>query len=211
MPNTASAILLIVVFLMPGFIYNRFLAFAYPDAEASETRAVLTAITFSFFNYAVLSPLLILFWKKTLYQNLGFLAGASFFVLFLSPILMAWLVVRAVESSWARSWRRALGLMHPMPKAWDYFFHLGRPCWVVAILKNGRTFAGYYGGNSFASSFPAEEDLYLEALCTLTPEGRIVGVAQGSVGGIIRTESVDTLEFFESDPRSGSTSEDRHG
>lgn len=200
MPTTITAILVIVAFLMPGFIANRFLAFAYPSTEPSDTRAILTAITFSCLNYAILSPLLTVFWMKAWYENLGFLAGFTFFALFLAPILIAWLFIRVVESDWGRRRRRSLGLMHPMPKAWDYFFHLGKPCWIVATLKNGRIFAGYYGGDSFASSFPADEDLYLEKLCNLTPEGRIVDVHPQSAGGIIRMDAIDTLEFFDSDP-----------
>lgn len=200
MPTTISAILVIVAFLMPGFIANRFLASAYPSAEPSETRAILTAITFSCLNYAVLSWLLILFWTKAWYENLGFLAGFTFFILFLAPVFIAWLFIKFVQSDWGRKWRLSLGLMHPMPKAWDYFFHLRKPCWVVATLKNGRIFAGYYGGNSFASSFPAEEDLYLEKLCNLTPEGRILDLHPESAGGIIRMDAIDALEFFDSHP-----------
>jgi hypothetical protein len=209
MPTTIGAILVIAAFLMPGFIANRFLAFVYPSTEPGETRAILTAITFSCLNYAVLSWFLIVFWVKAWYDNLAALAGFAFFVLFLAPLLITWMFTRIVASEWGRSWRHKLGLMHPMPKAWDYFFHLGRPCWIVATLKNGRTFAGYYGGKSFASSFPAEEDLYLEVLCNLSPQGKIVNVAPSSAGGIIKMDVIDTLEFFDSDPTISSLEEKR--
>jgi len=200
MPTSVTAIVVIVAFLMPGFISNRFLAFAYPNAEPSDTRIILSAVAFSCLNYALLSWLLILFWLNRWYENFGRLAALAFFVLFVAPVLLAWLFVEIVESGWGRAWRNKLGLAHPLPKAWDYFFSRGRPCWVVATLKTGRTIAGYYGNNSFASSFPAEEDLYLEKLCTLTPEGLIVDIHPQSAGGIIKFDVIETLEFFDGEP-----------
>jgi hypothetical protein len=198
MPTTISAILVIVVFLMPGFIASRVFSFVYPGSATGESRTVLTAITFSCFNHAILSWLLVLAWKEMWYENLAFLAIFSVFDLFVLPVIIALLFVKMNETGWGRRVRDRFGLLHPIPKAWDYFFSRRIPCWIVATLKDGRIFAGLYGEQSFASSFPAEEDLYLEKLCSLSPEGKIVEVAQYSLGGIIRIENVATLEFFES-------------
>ncbi len=57
--------------------------------------------------------------------------------------------------------------------------------------------AGLYAGNSFASSFPAAEDLYLEKICRLSAQGEIEGIADFSRGGIIKMENVETLELFD--------------
>jgi hypothetical protein len=197
MPTTISAILVIVVFLMPGFIASRVRSFVYPSSETSEARIVLSAITFSCLNYAILSPLFIVAWKWLWYQNLVFLATLAILSLFISPTLIVLFSAKVNESYWGRRFRDKFGLMHPIPKAWDYFFSRRISCWIVATLKDGRVFAGLYGQASFASSFPSQEDLYLEKLCDLSPEGKITGVSPLSVGGIIEMENVSTLEFFE--------------
>ncbi len=180
MPATLSALLIAVAFLMPGFIASRVLSFVYPQTEAAEARTVLTAITLSCLNYALLSWLFVLAWKQLWYENIVFLAAFVFFFLFVSPVVIAW-----------------LGVMHPIPKAWDYFFHQGAPCWVVATMKDGKVIAGLYGNDSFASSFPADEDIYVERVCMLSAEAKIEGLVTDSIGAIIRMENVALLEFFQ--------------
>jgi hypothetical protein len=193
-----GSVLLIVVFLMPGFIASKVFSLVYPQSEASEARTVLSAITFSCFNHALLSPLYLIAWQEKWYENLLLVVVVTFCALFVVPALIAFLTAKFSESSWGRSVRDHLGLMHPIPKAWDYFFGQRRGCWVVATLKNGRTCAGFYGRNSFASSYPADEDLYLERLCSLTPEGKMAEIAPHTRGAIIRSENIVTLEFYES-------------
>ncbi|MGA2302149.1 MAG: DUF6338 family protein [Candidatus Acidiferrum sp.] len=200
MPTSIQAVIVIVVFLMPGFIASRVLSYTYPRSEPTEARLVLTAITLSCFNYAILSWFLILSWKRLWYQHTAFLAFLVFLSVFISPVLSTLGLVKLAETNWIRRFRQTFGLPHPVPKAWDYFFRKGIPCWVLATLKGGQLVGGLYGENSFASSFPSEEDLYLERLCNLTPEGRMNGFADFSVGGIIRMENVELLELFEYEP-----------
>jgi hypothetical protein len=157
MPTTIGAVLVIVAFVIPGFIASRVLSSAYPRSEPAEGRLVLL----------------------------------------LTPVVIGLVLVKAIDTNWGRRFRHAFGIVHPVPKAWDYFFRQGTPCWIVATLKDGRIVAGLYGPNSFASSFPSEEDLYLEKLCKLSPQGKIEGVADFSIGGIIRMENVQLLELFD--------------
>lgn len=197
MPGSVSAILVIVAFIMPGFIAGRILSSAHSTSETSEGHLVLSAITLSCLNYAALSWLLVTAWTQKWYENPLILALLSLFTLFVGPVLIALVLVKIIDTEWGRQLRIAFGLAHPVPKAWDSFFRRGIPCWVVATLKGGRVLAGLYGGNSFASSCPAEEDLYLEKICRLSPQGEIEGVAEFSRGGIIQMKNVETLEFFD--------------
>ena len=197
MPTTVSAVLVLVLFVIPGFITNRVLSSVFAASEPAETRTVLTGITYSCLNYAFLSPLLVLTWNRLWYENPSLLAAIAFLVLFVSPVLIALAIVKISDTRWAQKFRRTFGITHPVPKAWDYFFRRGIPCWVLATLKDGRVVAGLYGPNSFASSFPSAEDLYLERLCKLTPEGKMGGLADFSIGAIIKMENVAMLELFE--------------
>lgn len=197
MPASVGAILVIVAFIMPGFIAGRILSSAHSTSETSEGHLVLSAITLSCLNYAVLSWLLVTAWIEKWYEKPLILASLSLFTLFVGPILIALVLVKTIDTEWGKQVRIAFGLSHPVPKAWDSFFRRGIPCWVVATLKGGRVIAGLYGGNSFASSCPAEEDLYLEKICKLSPQGEIERVAEFSRGGIIQMKNVETLEFFD--------------
>jgi hypothetical protein len=197
-PTSANAVLILIVFVMPGFICGRVVSFSLPDSEPSNGRLLLTAISLSCLNYAVLSGLLVLAWEDSWYSNPLALAGVTFFTLFITPILIGLLIPWVVDTRWGRHLRGKLGLIHPVPKAWDYFFRSRKPCWVFATLKSGRLIAGWYGMNSFASSFPAEEDLYLEKMCKLTTDGKIQGIDQSSVGAIIKAADVESLELFQS-------------
>jgi len=197
MPNSVSAVLVIVAFIMPGFVANRVFSFAHSSPETNEGRMLLGAITLSSVNYGVLSWLLVLAWTEKWYADPILLTLLVLFVLFVSPIAIALLLVKAIDAEWALHFRSIFRIAHPVPKAWDSFFRKGIPCWVVATLKGGRLVAGLYGGNSFASSFPAQEDIYLEKLCMLSPEGKMECVIDRSLGGIIRMENVEMLELFE--------------
>lgn len=196
MPTSIQAVIVIALFLMPGFIARSVLSSIYPTLQPSDSRLALTAITLSCVNYGVWSWLLVLSWQRHWYQSNGFLAFLAVLVLLLSPVVGTLSFVKLTQSKAGRAAREALGLRHPAPKAWDYFFGKRKACWVIVTLKSGRVIGGYYGTESFASSFPHEEDLYLELLCNMTPDGRLSGITSLTFGGIIRMEEVELLEFF---------------
>ncbi len=196
MPTSIQAVIVIALFLMPGFIARSILSSVYPTSEPSESRLALTAITLSCMNYGIWSWLLILSWQKHWYKSDSFLAFLAVLILFLSPVVGTLAIAKLMQTSAFRSVRETFGIRHPVPKAWDYFFGKRAACWIIVTLKSGRVIGGYYGTESFASSFPHEEDLYLELLCDMTPEGRLNGITPLTLGGIIRMEDVQLLEFF---------------
>ena len=201
MPSSIQAVIVIVLFLMPGFIARSVLSSIYPSSQPSDSRLSLTAITLSCVNYGVWSWLLVLSWQRQWYKGHVFLALLALLILFLSPAVGTLVLVKFTQTNTGRRAREMLGIRHPSPKAWDYFFSKGSACWVVITLKSGRVIGGFYGTESFASSFPNEEDLYLELLCDMTPEGRLNGIAPLTLGGMIRMEEVELLEFFKYVPQ----------
>ncbi len=197
MPETIEAVVVLITFVIPGFVARRVLALAFPRAEPSQGQLVLEGITLSCLNYGVLSGLLILGWKQRWYEHAFVFAGLVFVALFVSPVMIGLALIFMTDTRWVHNLRGRFGLTHPVPKAWDYFFRRRTPCWIIGTLKDGRMVAGLYGLNSFASSFPADEDIYIERLCKLSEEGQIVGLAEHSLGAIIRMENVQLLEFYE--------------
>ena len=197
MPSTFNAVLVIVIFLMPGFIARKVMSSIFAGAEPTEVRTILDSVTLSSLIYATLSWLLVWAWMSKWYENVFALAILAVLVLFVSPIVVALSLTKLMETTLARRIRETFGILHPVQRAWDYFFRRGLSCWVVATLKDGRVLGGWYGPSSFASSDPTSQDLYLEKICKLSPDGKIESMADLTLGGIIDRENIELIEFFE--------------
>ena len=84
---------------------------------------------------------------------------------------------------------------HPTQKPWDYFFSQNKCYWVKVILNDGNIVAGYFGLNSFASSAPAEEQIYLEQTWKLRDDGSFERAINNTAGVIILTSEISHIEF----------------
>ncbi len=60
MPESFTQILVLLVFIIPGFVLMRVKRVAYPTVEASTANTVLDSLTLSCVVYALASPLLYL-------------------------------------------------------------------------------------------------------------------------------------------------------
>lgn len=116
-------------------------------------------------------------------------------------LLAAIVVVPAVEAICVArllKLRTLRGLtLHPTPKPWDFYFGRGEPCWVILRMKEGPPIAGYFGVNSFASSFPHPEQLYIEDLWHIDSEGRFLAKIPQTKGAIISLAECGAIEFFQ--------------
>ena len=118
-------------------------------------------------------------------------------VFVVSPVVLGILAVRILKSS------RLRGLaQHPTPMAWDYFFGRGKSCFMLCRLKNGKSIAGYFGPNSFASSFPNPRGIYLEQTWLMDSDGRLTQPIPGSSGVLLSFDECELVEFLEAIPRS---------
>lgn len=88
-------------------------------------------------------------------------------------------------------------IRHPMPKAWDYFFGiLRKECFVLIRLKNGRLLGGVLSTSSFASSYPSDEDLYLEQVWRTTDDGAFVEPIPDTRGALVSRSECDYIQFI---------------
>lgn len=145
MPSTIGSVLVLIGFVIPGFITAWLWTLSYPRLEPSEGRLVLEGLALSCVNYGVWSWLLVLAWKLAWYERLVPSIVIVAFVLFVSPVFLGIVLVRVSESDWLRELRPRIGLASPVPRAWDHFFRKSGPCWVLATLKNGQVVGGLYG------------------------------------------------------------------
>ena len=108
----------------------------------------------------------------------------------------AWPVIirEVLKSRWLKG-----QVVHPTPKPWDYVFGRADEYWITLHLKDGRRIGGRYASHSFASSFPNEEQLYVEEVWELDAHGAFLRQVDRSRGIIVSFEDVYALEFFSGD------------
>ncbi|OOL24510.1 hypothetical protein BXQ27_11100, partial [Klebsiella aerogenes] len=187
-----SKIIIFLLFVIPGFISMKVYSVLRPNAIFDTSKAIIEIVSYSCMNYAIWFFPIYCIESSEFYLThpvLYFLIYLS--ILFISPILLT------IFFSWMRTWNWLRTFMpHPTGKAWDYFFGLRVPCWVIVTLKDGKKIAGKYGANSFASSAPEPEQIYLEEHWVLSNDGGLERPRVSTLGILILSKDIEHLEFF---------------
>lgn len=68
--------------------------------------------------------------------------------------------------------------------------------WVLVHLKSGKMIGGLFGKESFASSFPNSQDLYLEAVWKIDNKGLFKEEVPQTRGLLINSSEIEFLEFY---------------
>jgi len=180
-----------IMFVIPGFITLKTYELLYPSQIKDSSKQLIDAVTYSCINYALLYWLIVKVESSELKAiHPGLYVAFYMFVLLVFPIIIAFIWKSLRESE-----RFKKNIHHPTQKPWDYFFAKKKCSWVKVTLKNGDVIAGYYGTNSFASSAPADEQIYLEKKWILTEKGGFEREVNRSDGVIILTSEISHIEF----------------
>lgn len=183
--------LLFFAFVIPGFISIKTYELLFPGVSRSSSEQVIDAIAYSSINYALLLLPIVGIEKSGLKEECRWLYyGFYIFVLSIAPIL--WVFI------WKHLRTRELfqkHAPHPTGKPWDYVFAQRKPYWVKVILKDGSIIAGRYAENSFASSAPAEEQIYLEETWILNDRGGFERKKNSTAGVIILASEISHIEL----------------
>lgn len=204
MPQSLNAVIVIILFIMPGFITDRVIALTIPRAKRESTEIILTAITFSCINYAIFSWLILLmFFKGFPGKSETWFIFSWLGILLLGPVIEGFAFNRLVNSNVYHKIFRFLKLknIRLIPKSWDYHFGKEEPSWILITLTDGTKIGGFFGKHSFASSFPAEEDLYIEELWVIDDKGGFEKRIESSGGCLIRSNDIKFIEFFKPSPK----------
>jgi hypothetical protein len=186
---TTDQIPIFILLILPGFIATKAFDLFVPGGNREASRQVLDALAYGTLNLG--------FWYVPLDRyvvphrdNLPVFYAFTVVMLVVSPVVLAWLAGTVLMH------RKARGLVrHPTPTAWDHFFGSGRRVWVLATLKSGMLIGGWYGWNSFASSYP-DRDLYLEQVWKVDGTGRFGARQDGTAGAIVSMDECQFIEFF---------------
>ncbi len=182
---------LFIAFVIPGFISLKFYQLLYPGVLRNASDQLVDAVAYSCVNYALLLWLILEVESsrlKVVHPSFYFLFYA--FVLFVAPII--WVLLW----SWMRSWEIfQRNAPHPVAKPWDFVFQQRKQYWVIVYLKNGEQIGGKFSAKSFASSAPADEQIYLEEVW-LVENGVLQRAVKESAGVLIGASEISHVEFF---------------
>ncbi|MUJ26313.1 DUF6338 family protein [Aliivibrio fischeri] len=186
---------LFIMFVIPGFISIKTYELLYPSQIRDSSKQVIDAITYSCVNYALLYWLIISLEGQTGTDSFK-IVHPNLYILFYIFVLLIFPVILAFIWKWLReSEKFKNNIHHPTEKPWDYFFSQNKCYWVKVILNDGNIVAGYFGLNSFASSAPAEEQIYLEQTWKLRDDGSFERAINNTAGVIILTSEISHIEF----------------
>lgn len=115
MPTLIQAVIVIVLFLMPGIYCPKRSIVHLSDLTTYDSRLSLTAITLSCVNYGVWSWLLVLSWQRHWYKSNVSLAFLSVHILFLSPAIGTVAFAKLTQTNTGR--RAPLDIWHSTPHA----------------------------------------------------------------------------------------------
>ena len=143
---------LLAFFVLPGYLSWCVWRIIVPVRTTRLSDSLVAILMLGLLNY-----ILVGWWGLGISREFGVLGQA---------VMLAGIFV-IVPLAWPFIPRMMIGIpfvaqriVHPTPKAWDYFFGLHVPCFVLVRLKNGRLLGGVMDARSFASSFPSAEDMY---------------------------------------------------
>jgi hypothetical protein len=190
---TTDKLVLFFIFFLPGFISLKVYDLLISSERRDFSQSLFEVLAFSAINFAALSWLIILIHSGTFYNDHELLYFLSLFsIIFLAPVF--WPIVSLKLLKWPPI---AKHVVSPIQKPWDYVFGKRQAFWTIVHLKDGRKIGGRYDTNSFASSNPAEEQIYLEELWELDEEGNFIKPIARSRGMIILGKEIMAVEFFE--------------
>ncbi|KFG05397.1 hypothetical protein F3K40_06875 [Streptomyces sp. LBUM 1478] len=205
-PTTVTQVVIVLLLVLPGAIYQfvreraRGLAPGHKDLGERVLRAVTAGVVLDTLYILLAGPWLV---RLVYDRRRGWLTGAAENPRITALTAAALLIVVPAIAAWLPSWWRSRGsrsAYDPVPTAWDKLFQSRGHCLVRARLKSGGFVGGYYGEESYTSSYPEAADLYLQSAWALSASGVFERPLEHSGGIYIRMDDVEVLDFVEVSP-----------
>jgi len=187
-----DTLFLFIAFVIPGFISIKVYDLIVPTDSADSAKKIVDAIAYSCINYALL------LWPITSIESSNLAAAHPnlhrlfyVLVLFVFPVIWVfiWRLIRTMELFQRNA-------PHPTGKPWDFVFSQRQCFWIIVTLKNGDQVAGKFAGNSFSSSHPANEQLFLEETWVMNDDGGFERPRTNTAGILILSGEILTVELF---------------
>ncbi|WP_291553213.1 DUF6338 family protein [Comamonas sp. SCN 65-56] len=189
----ANKLLLFIAFAIPGFISLKSYEVLCPSSGKSSSDRLIDVVTYSCINYAILY--LPIRWVEV--SDIPKNSPFCYYIFYLLVLIIA-------PFMWALLWKKIRtseffqkNAPHPTEKPWDFLFEQRKPYWVKVTLNNGKIIAGRYDSRSFASSAPADEQIYLEETWILDEHGAFLRKIDRTSGTLILANNISHVELRE--------------
>lgn len=211
-PSTSTQLLILLLFVVPGFVYQGVrvnLRGRRPTDVDLSTRLVGAIVWSAIFGltYLIIGGRTLvdaaggtgaLIHHPRLEAAIGLAGG------FVLPAVLALFRLSDDHTAWLREakicrWFTNRLSYDPTPTAWDKAFQDRSPCFVRILTSQEKWIAGYYGENSYSSSFPEKHQLFLEYCYTVDADGRIGDPIPDSEGVVVACDSAISIELISLD------------
>ena len=184
--------MLFVLLVFPGLVSMHVYRILMPARDIDWKNAVIEALFYSTLNFGLFLPLLILIHRDAFDTNhpMIYIAGMLLVVL-VGPIFWPYIWCKLIRSK-----KLVNKFQLPYPTAWDYFFDKREPAFVLVHLKKGKKIGGYYGPNSYATSYPRDGDIFLESVIKVDDDGKFLYIIDDTKGMFVRKDDYQLVEFF---------------
>lgn len=184
---------LFLTFFIPGFISLKIYDSLIPSERRDFSKSLFEVIAYSAINFAFFYPLIILINTPDFSQAHKYLYLLSIaLIMFIMPFLWPVICIKVLSLKPIAKYT-----INPFSKPWDFKFYKRESSWIIVHLKDGRKIGGIFHKDSFASSYPSEEQIYLETVWKLDDDGGFEKPIERSKGIIILKDEIAAVEFFE--------------
>jgi hypothetical protein len=196
-----EAVILLLYLVLPGYITVKVYDLLAPGERRSLGDTIIDILAWSFML------MLLWFWPfVTLYVYADSLARwlhyliafvLTILAVFVTPILAANLIYTVRHRNFIRGAAKGSSTT-ASPTSWDWFFSEKANNYYVRFhLKTGEKLGGYYGENSYATSFPHEQEVYIEEEWHLDEDGKFTEPIEGTKGALVTREDCSLVQFLE--------------
>lgn len=179
--------------LFPGFVATAVYDLRIPAERRKWADMGLALVAYSVGIDAIVA--IVLFWWPLPQGDSGrtIFLGVLFDVV--APVLIGWYMVDMREALSRNGF-----ILSSWPKAWDAFYNRFKktPVALVITLSNGRKVGGFWAEDPIASSFPADEDIFLPAVVEVHQDsGIFVKRNPIALGLLVKRADIVTIEAFD--------------
>lgn len=209
MPSTSESLLIIVLFILPGFIVIRVIGFFIRASKSSDLNTILSSILFSCVNYIILFPYLtdvLQNLQKPNFPKLN-LSLSIILVTIISPILIGVIIASILRSNfhyYIFQWRPIkwclkklrLDTVIQTNDVWSFVFDREYQPWVRIHLDNGLI---YQGIAKHIDSDSEKQTFYITNVTVFDKEGNIKSELdkKGLEGVYIAVKENKVIEVYE--------------
>lgn len=178
----------LLFFVLPGYLSCTMWRLFFPGRTTRVSDQLISIVVFGLANY-----ILVGWWLLSISRTIGLVWQiiVIIVVFIFTPLVWPYIVRVLVNIPWVSK-----RIVHPIPKAWDYFFGRHMECFVLVRLKSGLLLGGVMSSKSFASSYPSDEDLYLEQVWKLAKSGKFLSQLPDSRGALVSRSECEYIQFI---------------